>query len=181
MPTLTCPHCSHRLEVAVSRAGTEVPCGACGQSVTVPKLGELRELQSDTSATAGATAGGRDLSTGSPLGPRLVFAALVAAAALASIVAAFALVRFAMIERPTTSAEHIAEIEEVYPQLPGARLVREWQHIEAFRPELANPFYYQIIANEKAAWLRQGLIALGLAVLFAAVAAGIVMARRRRV
>jgi hypothetical protein len=175
MPTLTCPHCSEPVEVAVSRAGAEVPCPACRQLVQVPKLGRLRELEN----AAGPTT--PQASSGGPLvGRRVAFASLLAIAAFAAAIAAFCLIRYATIETPYTSQEHIAEIDQMYPELPPAQLVREWQQIEQFHPDISGPHRYKIVANEKASWLRQGLIALTVAAIAALIATLLVWLPKRR-
>lgn len=176
MPHLPCPHCSHTLEVAISRAGAEIPCPACGKTVSVPKLGQLRQLEGQDEAPAASAA-----ASSAVLGRRVVFAALMAVAALAGCVAAFCFVRYAAIKPPMTTAEHIAEVEETYAQLPAAELVREWQQMDQFHPEIATPHRYKLVADEKAGWLQQGLIALSIAIIAALTATVIIVLRPKRI
>lgn len=158
MPLLPCPFCSAVVDVPTSRAGSEIDCPSCHRSVPVPKLGELRKLESvPTSPATNQTL------AGSATGHRAAFALLMSIAAIAIVGASYCMVRFAAIDVPATTEDHIAEIEEVYAQLPAAQLVREWQDMENFSPQLANPYVYQVIANERSAWLRNALIGLTIA------------------
>ncbi len=166
MPTLSCPHCSRPVEVATSRAGSDIQCPACDQTIAVPKLGELRQLENEQTAAPTAAAAGR-------IGSRVAFAVLLAIAAIAASIAAFCLIRYAAITVPETTEGHIASIEELYSQLSAAELVREWQEMEKFTPDVTGPYRYQHIAAEKAGWLRQGLI--GLAVAATAASIGVVL------
>ena len=158
MPLLPCPFCSAMVDVPASRAGSEVDCPSCHNSVPVPKLGELRKLESEPISPAAKQA-----LAGSATEHRAVFALLMGIAAIAIVGASYCMVRFAAIEVPATTEDHIAEIEEVYAQLPAAQLVREWQEMEKFSPQLANPYVYQQIANERSEWLRNALIGFAIA------------------
>ncbi len=175
MPLLPCPHCSHRIEVAVSRAGAEIECPACHQSVAVPKLGELRQLDSSSQKPSPVSA------SGAALGRRVAFVALLAIAAIASIIAAFGFIRAATITVPETTAGHIAEMSRIYSEVPAAQLVREWQHMETFHPETAAPHSYKLIADEKARWLRQGLIGLAVAAISAVAATLLIMLQPKKI
>lgn len=172
MPTFACPHCSRPLEVATSRAGGEVLCPHCDRRVAVPKLGELRQLES---AAAQAAAGVAPAETS--VARRIAFVTLLGIAAVAGLIGAFCIVRYAAITVPETTEGHIAHLQELYPQLPGGQLVREWQDLERFTPALAAPYQYQQIADEKSNWLWQGLTALGVTLVCALLA--IVLVARR--
>lgn len=167
MPTLSCPHCSRPVEVATSRAGSDIQCPACDQTIAVPKLGELRQLENEQAA---ASARSRTPAAVGRIGNRVAFAVMLAIAAIALCSAAFCLIRYAAITVPETTEGHIASIEEVYPQLSAAELVREWQELEKFTPDATGPYVYQHIATEKAGWLRQGLIGLAVAAVAALIA-----------
>lgn len=158
MPLLPCPSCSATVEVPVSRAGSEIDCPTCHKIISVPKLGELRKLESNPVSPAA-----RQAVASSATGNRAAFALLMGIAVIAIVGGSYCLVRFAAIEVPATTEEHIAEIEEVYSQLPPAQLVREWQEMEDFSQELANPYVYQEIANERSEWLRNALIGFAIA------------------
>ena len=41
---LACPDCGQPIEIAVTQAGQELSCTACGHSTTAPRLGELKRL-----------------------------------------------------------------------------------------------------------------------------------------
>jgi hypothetical protein len=87
----------------------------------------------------------------------------MAIAAIAIVGASYCVVRFAAIAVPATTEEHIAEVEQMYAQMPASQLVREWQEMEDFSPELASPYTYQLIADEKSQWLRNALIGFAIA------------------
>lgn len=175
MPTFPCPHCSRLLEVATSRAGGEVPCPHCARRVAVPKLGELRRLESAATRTAPAAAPAE-----TSVARRIAFVTLLGIAAVTGLVGAFCIVRYAAITVPETTEGHIAQLQELYPQLPGGQLVREWQDLERFTPALAGPYPYQQLADEKSDWLWQGLTALGVTLGCALLAIGLVARRPRR-
>jgi hypothetical protein len=157
MPLLHCPSCSASVDVPTSRAGSEIQCPSCHTTISVPKLGELRKLESQASPDG--------KSATSNTGQRTAFALLLTIAAIALVGASYCMVRFAAIEVPATTEEHIAEIELFYSQMPVAQLVGEWREMEDFSPELASPYTYQLIADEKAEWLRSGLIGFAIAAL----------------
>lgn len=173
MPTLSCPHCSRPVEVATSRAGSDLPCPHCEQIIAVPKLGELRQLENEQAAAPAPANAGR-------IGSRVAFAVLLAIAAIAASIAAFCLIRYAAITAPETTEGHIARIEEIYPQLSPAELVREWQELEKFTPETTGPYVYQRIAAEKSGWLQQGLIGLAVAAIATLIAVALVALQPRR-
>jgi hypothetical protein len=136
-------------------------CPSCQQTIQVPKLGELRKLESQAAAapaTAGAT------------GQRTAFALLMGIAAIAIVGASYCMVRFAAIEVPATTEQHIAEIEAAYSQMPVSQLVQEWQEMEDFSPELASPYVYQAVADEKSEWLRNALIGFAIAAISGVIA-----------
>ncbi|HBJ39130.1 MAG TPA: hypothetical protein DDZ51_31165 [Planctomycetaceae bacterium] len=126
--------------------------------IPVPKLGELRKLQSQSAESAA-----KPPASSTATGQRTAFALLMAIAAIAIVGASYCVVRYAAIEVPATSEDHIAEIEQLYSQMPDAQLVREWQEMEDFSPELASPYVYQLVAEEKSRWLRNALIGFAIA------------------
>jgi len=152
MPLLPCPHCSAVIDVPVSRAGSELNCPTCQQIVAVPKLGELRKLDAANSASVEVAA------LGSSAGRRAVFALLLAISAISAIAGTYCLVRYFAIEAPISTDQHIAEVEQAYGQIAGAELVREWQEMENFSPELSNRYVYQAIADERSGWLTKAVI-----------------------
>lgn len=103
---------------------------------------------------------------------RVTFVACFLIAAGAAILGGFCLVRAWAISVPGTSQDHVSQIESIYPEVPAAQLVREWQQMEPFSEEIAMPYPYRLIADEKADWMRKGLLGM----LTAAIAAGIAIA-----
>ncbi len=174
MPKLPCPACGFSIEVAISRAGSEVACPSCEKIISVPKLGELRRLAADADAAPSPAVAG-----GTPIGLRAAFACLIGIAAIAAVFGGYCLVRFASIPKPPTTADHLAEVETVYPQLAAAQLVREWQTMESFTEAFAHPYEYQMVANVRRGWLVRGLIGLGIAAALT-IAAAVMMRTSRR-
>lgn len=165
MPMLPCPFCSASVDVPTSRAGSEINCPSCQKIIPIPKLGELRKLESLSVASAA-----KPSASGAATGQRTAFALLMGIAAIAIVGGSYCLVRFAAIEVPATTEEHIAQIEEAYSQMPASQLVQEWQEMEDFSPEIASPYVYQLIADEKSKWLRNGLIGFAIAAASAGIA-----------
>ncbi len=153
MPLLPCPSCSATVDVPTSRAGSEMSCPSCNKTIQVPKLGELRKLESQAAAPA----------TGGATGHRAAFALLMGIAAIAIVGASYCVVRFVAIEVPATTEQHIAEIDVAYSEMPVSQLVREWQEMEDFSPEMASPYVYQAVADEKSQWLQNALIGFAIA------------------
>ncbi len=164
MPALPCPHCTTAIEVAISRAGSEVVCPQCQGNVTVPKLGELRQLQSSADADVNLQ---RD-EAATPW--RVAFTVLAVATAFALLLSGYCLVRWAAIEVPLTMDEHLAHIQEFYLQAPPAELIADWQAMETYRPELAGPHHYQAIADTRADWRNKGILGAVIACVTAAMA-----------
>lgn len=165
MPLLACPFCSATVDVPTSRAGSEIDCPSCQKAFPIPKLGELRKLESDSAASVAKPGSG-----GAAAGQRVAFALLMTIAAIAVVGASYCMVRFVAIEVPATTEEHIAEVEQLYSEMPASQLVREWQEMEDFSAELANPYFYQMVAEEKSQWLRNALIGFAIAVVSAVIA-----------
>lgn len=185
MPALPCPHCGKLIEVAASRAGAEAECPHCQQAITVPKLGELRridaELSSQPSGTRGLPTGaaGGMTNTGAVTGRRFAFVAFVAVAAISAALAAFCLLRYWAITVPGTTESHVQMIEAAYVESPAADLVGEWEEIEGYGADVANPYPYQAVAAEKSAWLRKGLLGVA-GMLVASLLAGFTVLTGRR-
>jgi len=157
MPFLPCPHCSAVIDVPVSRAGSELNCPTCQQLVAVPKLGELRKLDEASNAEVAVAA------MGSSTGQRAIFALLLAISAVSAVAGTYCLVRYFAIEAPISTEHHIAQVEQAYGQISGAELVREWQEMEKFAPELSNRYVYQAIADERSGWLTKAVIGFAVA------------------
>jgi len=169
MPAFPCPSCGTSFNVAASQAGSQTNCPHCGQTVNLPKLGELRRLDA-TASESGAVAASLS-QAGSLSGSRVAFVACFFVAAIAAILGGFCLIRGWAITVPGSTADHIVEIETYYPELPAAQLVREWQQIESFSEELAMPYPYRQIADERSAWLRKGMLGMLAAAIVAGLAA----------
>lgn len=173
MPVLTCPHCAAAIEVATSRAGSQVTCAQCQGSVAVPNLGELRQLQADRLAASSAStaAAANALQHDEAAVPwRAAFTALAVVTAVSLLLAGYCGMRWAASEVPVTMQQHLSEIAEAYQHAPPAELIHDWERLETYRPEFAGPYQYQAAADARAAWLHKALFGGGVAVLAGATA-----------
>lgn len=171
MPLISCPLCSATVDVPTSRAGSEIECPSCKQTIPVPKLGELRKLQLQNSAATSNTTAPRDtIARNAGAGQRVAFGMLMAVAALAIVGASYCMVRYFAIQVPATTEDHLAEVEELYPQMSAAQLVDEWKQMEDFSEQLARPYMYQVIAEEKSSWLINAMIGFAVAAIAAIIA-----------
>lgn len=179
MHLLSCPQCQASLVVSPSQAGDSVPCPTCQTQVAVPKLGELRKLPPAEVASAEAAGVGQRGAEGS----RLVkvgfgFAGLLATASL--LVAAFCGIRWALIEVPSTTEQHVSEARQYLSERTAAELVREFEDMEARNIDLGLPFRYKEIANRRANWGKAAAISGGVALLALVSALGLAVAGPRK-
>lgn len=147
MYLLPCPSCQTSITVSPSQAGDTTTCPACQSAIDIPKLGQLRQLDR-AEQTPSATVGPREVSTGRQIG--FMVLGLVAIASL--LAAGFCGIRWALIEVPTTTDEHVAELREAYHTLSAAELIREYESMEKYGLDLGSPYKYKQIENEKKAW-----------------------------
>lgn len=175
MYLLSCPSCGVVQKVTPAQAGGQVVCPACGELVRIPKLGDLRQLPQADAATAVGTA----REPGSPL-RRFGFVAFGLVGIAGLLVAGFCLIRWALIEVPTTTEQHIAELRDTYANVSASQLVIEYEDIEQFGVDLASPMAYQAIVDNKSAWGRNALYAGIVGLLAIAAAGGLAAVARRR-
>jgi len=180
MHLLPCPHCDAKLSVAPSQAGDNMPCPECGQSVAIPSLGQIRQLpQAEQEASSTQSSGSATQSDVSAI--RRAGFLLFGLIAIGSLmIAAYSGIRWYLIDVPATTEEHIAMIREEYAEAPAAQLIREFEDMERYGLELATPYRYKVIENERNDWGQNASIAGaigGVAVLGAVLMAGI--GRRR--
>tara|TARA_R110002049_G_scaffold4601_3_gene31775 strand:+ start:36903 stop:37445 length:543 start_codon:yes stop_codon:yes gene_type:complete len=165
---LPCQNCSSPILVSPSQAGDSVTCVQCGETVAVPKLGELRKLPSaDTSTHGSSIASEHDAAGGSRIG--FIVAAFLATACL--LIASFCAVRWSLVEVPVTTEQHIAEYAEAYKTAAPAALIGEFEEMEERGLEMPAMYNYKTLELTKRTWGRNALVAggLGLAALVAAV------------
>ena len=174
MYLLTCS-CGATLPIAASQAGNVVACPRCGRELSVPKLGELRQLPT---ASAAGPATGREPRL--PLWRRLVFAALAAVAMGSTAWSLVALFQWQTTEVPLTMAEHIQHDRQQLEQAPPAELARLWAEFEAFDLYEPRPYDYQVAAEARAAWRRSTLVAAAVAIASVVAAILLVITGRRR-
>lgn len=158
MYLLPCPSCQSSIPLAPSQAGNETTCPACQATVTVPKLGVLRQLP-QTQEENKDRGQGVPISTGRSMG--FVILGLIAAAAI--LVAGYCGIRWSLIKVSTTTEQHIADYREAYQSLTAAELIREYEQMETDKLELMGPTQYKRDQLEKHAWGRNASIAAAVA------------------
>lgn len=171
MYQLNCPHCEATHEVSAAKAGDEITCSACGESIPVPKLGELREFptarpshQEQASADAIGLSGGRSM----------VFAGLGLVCLLSVLGAAFCGVNWATIDVPMTTERHLAMLEEHYEEASSSQMIREFEDITQWGVDIPAPLEYRTIELRREAWAHKTMAFGAVAVLafIAAIFAG---------
>ena len=172
MHLLPCPSCEHSIPVSPSQAGDNTLCSACGATIAIPKLGELRQLplspdSEPISSDEGASGGG---------GIGVVLLGMIAMIAL--LVTGFALIQCYLIEVPTTTDAHVKELRAAYETLDAARFIREYENMEEFRLEVPRMMLYKVAALDRQRWILYALIAGSVALL--SLLAAYVLASRGR-
>ncbi len=176
MHRLPCPHCHASLSVATPQAGESRTCDACGQSVSIPKLGELRRLPlvdpepNDAPSRSGSS---------TSIGQRIAFGLLGSIALVSLLVSGFCSVRAMSVDVPITTEGHIAELRARYHELTAAELIREYEDIERFGVDLAMPMMYRVAEQTKLRWKRNAIISGAIAAAAITAAAGLVLLSRR--
>lgn len=152
MHHLPCPHCDSAITVSPVQAGETTGCPQCGASIPVPRLGELKKLPR-------ANEPARPEASETSAGLRGSFVALALIATASGLIAVFCGLRWALIEVPLTTEQHIAELRAHYSDASAARLIREWENIEQRDIEMLAPYDYRTTQQTKQQWGRSGLIA----------------------
>lgn len=147
-------------------------CPDCGGDVSVPKLGELKQLPRHDESAAGRKSESA-ASTGSPI-PFVLMACIATAALLG---AGYCGLRYVLTDVPMTTEQHLAEYREGYQAASPATLIREYEDMEKYGLELGEPMLYKSIERRKAQWGRSTLLCGGVAGL--AIVGCVALGRRR--
>lgn len=174
MHQLPCPHCQAPIPVSPAQAGDQLTCPSCAGAVQVPKLGELRQLPLESAVPEPSP----PPEAGS-LGGRAAWVSLGIVATVSLLIAGFCGIRWALIDVPLNTEQHIAELRQQYETLPAAQLIREWEQMERYGIDLASPYSYQKVAAEKRAWGVNAAVAGVIGLLCMLIAAAIARAGRR--
>lgn len=158
--------------VSAAKAGDTVACPQCKHTVEVPKLGELRKLESIDSKAALAVA-----DRGLTGGRSFLFAALALVGLICLLGAAFCAVNWVTTEAPLTTQQHLDDLEVQYAKVNSAQLIREFEDITKYGVDVPTPYAYQTKVLAKQAW-RNKTIAFGACGLLAAFIATIIGRRR---
>ena len=157
MYLLHCGHCNQPISVSASKAGQEMACPHCESTVQVPKLGELKRLATSgkvDTTTPAAPVPGSHSAAGS-----IVFVVLAMLATACLLVAGFCGIRWYLIEVPLTTQQHISETATALQEASAAQLIVEYEGLEKYGIDVKKPFPYQMIANTKAKWGFNALVA----------------------
>ncbi|MEM1067248.1 MAG: hypothetical protein AAGG48_06975 [Planctomycetota bacterium] len=169
MHLLPCPFCESTISVAPSQAGDQATCNECQKQVQIPKLGQLRQLPTDTSADDKSGAE-RLESTDASIILRAGFLTSGLIAVGCMLIAGFCGIRWSLIQSAGSTQKHIESVREEYAGAQAAQLVREFEDMDNMSLELTLPYQYKVIENERNAWGRSASIAAiagGIAVLVA--------------
>ncbi|MEM9588021.1 MAG: hypothetical protein AAGA03_12140 [Planctomycetota bacterium] len=157
MYLLPCPECSQSLTVSPAQAGDHVDCPSCQASIAIPKLGELRQLE--TAETDGDAASHRSGEVSFTRQIAFVGLAMVVTASL--LMAAFCGIRWVSHPSQTTPDSFIASLEETYNNASTAQMIREWEDMERFGVDLATPYSFYAEYQEKQQWRTKAMFAAG--------------------
>lgn len=158
MHLLPCPNCQTPIPVSPSQAGNRMSCPSCQSDVDIPKLGELRRLSLAEEPSSSPGAAGADKTDRSiARGTGFLVLGLIATASL--LIAGFCGIRWVLIDVPTTTEGHIAEVREQYRDLTAAQLIREYEQMERYGIDLVTPYGYKKLQIEKDSWGRNASIA----------------------
>ena len=183
MHLLPCPHCQTPFHVSPSQAGETVNCPACHAEVPIPKLGEIRQLPRAEESAArdrkvGGAASGGSLGSEGSLGRKITFGIAGIAATVSLLVASYCGIRWALVEVPSTTEDHIATVREELSKRTAAELIREYEDMDNRIIDLEAPFPYKRKAIEKAGWGRNASIAAALGSIALLVAVGCALGGR---
>lgn len=174
---LNCPHCNGSIAVSAAKAGSQTACEHCGRTVTVPKLGQLRQLPPMDQAASGSSPEKNSPERGSDADSPLPIIALGLLATAAMLVGGYAAIRYVLSPVDLTTDQHLAQYDEAYRTEPVAVLIREYENIEQYGLELPLPAAYIKQAEIKRQW---GTTAIAAAVVGIASAGGLTYLSRRR-
>lgn len=176
MYKLTCPHCAAINQVSAAKAGGEIDCAACHDTVAVPKLGELRTLPAVGETSADKVAA--NAAVGLSGGRSLAFIALGLVCLLCLLGAAFCGVNWATAEVPMTTQKHLDLLKEDYAQVSSAQMIREFEDVTEFGVDIQNPLYYRTLELKREAWKSKTIAFASVAA--AASVLAVLIGRRRR-
>jgi hypothetical protein len=118
-------------------------------------LGDLRQL-ARCEANAGIShKSGQEL----PIGRRIGSVVLGLLAVASLVMAGFCGLRWALLDVPMTTEQHLREVRETYADLDAARLIREYEDMEKYSLAIAVPYTYKTEQNIKNGWGRKAVIA----------------------
>lgn len=150
MYQLTCPHCAAINEVSAAKAGGEITCTACHDPITVPKLGELRNLPAVGQTNADKVAA--NAAVGLSGGRSLAFVTFSLLCILSLLGAAFCGVNWATTEVPVTTQGHLDLLKEQYTIASSAQMIREFEDITEFGTDIQTPLHYRTLELKQEAW-----------------------------
>ncbi len=160
MYPLPCPACQQTISVTNSQAGSSTTCPHCGNVVAVPKLGDLRRL-AEVAGPSTVPSAASSVNEGGEF-RRAAFAVVITLAGIAGLGGGFCAIRYWNVDVPGTTEMHLEEVRATFKQVPASQLVREYQQMERYGLEVSQPYVYKKLELEKAGWLKNTMIALGI-------------------
>ncbi|MEE2937064.1 MAG: hypothetical protein VYA84_13855 [Planctomycetota bacterium] len=179
MYLLPCPHCEHEIPVANYQAGDETACSQCGQSVAIPKLGQLRQLPAAESPTQPESVGKPGDGEFSPLrrGGFLLFGLIAVASFL---IAAFCGINWFLSETSGSTAEHLKSVRTEYAKVTAAQLIREFEDMDNLSLDLTLPYTYKTKENRRREWGQNATVAASVGSLSVLASLLLIMLGRRK-
>lgn len=177
MYKLICPHCQAANEITAAKAGGEIACNTCHESIVVPKLGELRQLPSTGETSESKVAA--NAAIGLSGGRSLAFMTLSLLSLLSLLGAGFCGVNWATTEVPFTTQKHLESLRDQYATASSAQLIREYEDITEFGVDIPNPLQYRTLELKREAWKHKTISFAILAAIVFVLA--LIVGRRRRV
>ena len=177
MYLLPCTQCDQSLKVSPAQAGDSVSCPACKATVSIPRLGDLRRLEV---ADPEQDSLGRDQGNERSSSFVALFAVLGLIAAASLLASGFCGIRWAIIEVPATTDEHISIIRDELSKRTAAELIREYEDMESRGLDLGLPFQYKEIELTKANWGQNAIITGSVGLVALLVAVGVAGTTRRK-
>ena len=156
MYLLPCPKCDSSLSISPSQAGDTTACPECAEPVSIPKLGELRKLPTNDAQSSTQQTVESDASTGGRIG-FVIFSFL---ALMGMLITGFCGIRWSLVQAKESTESHLQAIEDTYPTLTPAKLVREFEDMEKYGLNYPLPYTYKTKQLEKQSW-RNGALAGG--------------------
>ena len=150
MYLLPCPQCGNSLTVAPSKAGETLACNACKASVSVPKLGDLRQLPRAEEPSDAPTTLKNSQEKAPAAQTGFMFAGLLAVVCF--LVASYCGLRWGLLPVPNSTETHLRSTAEDMKSFTAAELIRAYEEMEKEPIDLVLPYQYKEKENIRNRW-----------------------------